>query len=73
MQQYGAICKDCGFVNDNSATEKTITQKKTTFKSPTLHTKYVDDLTILEAINLKEALIPNPVRTLPDSRVSQKT
>ena len=37
------------------------------FSSPTLHTKYVDDLTILEAINLKEALVPNPIRPLPDT------
>ena len=61
------LINDCGFVKDNSAIGKTITQKKKKFQSPTLHTKYVDDLTILEAINLKEALIPNPVRSLPDT------
>ena len=44
-----------------------INQKKKQFQSPTLHTKYVDELTLLEAIKMKEDLIPNPDRPLPDS------
>ena len=32
-----------------------------------MHTKYVDDLTLLEAINMKDALVPDPVRPLPDN------
>ena len=43
-----------------------INQKKKQFQSPTLHTKYVDELTLLEAIKMKEDLIPNPDRPLPD-------
>ena len=31
-----------------------------------MHAKYVDDLTIAESINLKENLIPNPDRALPE-------
>ena len=61
------MINDCGFENNETKIGETITKKKTKFSSPTLHTKYVDDLTILEAINLKEALIPNPGRPLPDS------
>ena len=32
-----------------------------------MHAKYVDDLTIAEAFNLKQAIIPNPGRELPDA------
>ena len=31
-----------------------------------MHAKYVDDLTITETINLKESLLHNPGRPLPD-------
>ena len=54
---------------------KTITKKKKKFSAPTLHSKYVDDLTILQAVNLKEVIVPNPDRPLPDqyhARLGQK-
>ena len=59
------LMNDCGFDNNGKDIGTTITKKKNKFAPNTLHTKYVDDLTILEAINLKEAIIPNPDRLLP--------
>ena len=61
------LINDCGFEDEGEKVGEAITKKKRKFKSPTLHTKFVDDLTILEAINLKEALIPNPGRPQPDT------
>ena len=46
------LINDCGFEKNETKIGETIT-------------KYVDDLTILEAINLKEALVRNPIRPLP--------
>ena len=69
------LINDCGFVNNETKIGETITEPKRKFASPNLHTKYVDDLTILEAINLKDALVPNPDRPLPDpyhARTGQK-
>ena len=40
---------------------------KKKFIPSSLHTKYVDDLTIGEAFNIKYSLIPNPDRPLPDT------
>ena len=63
------LINDCGFEmkDESESVGEIITKKKKKFQSPTLHTKYVDDLTILEAINMKESLITNPERALPDS------
>ena len=63
------LINDCGFDNEKEEEKvgETITQKKKKFNSPVLHTKFVDDLTVLEAINMKDALVPNPVRPLPDA------
>ena len=44
-----------------------ITKAKSKFSQPTLHTKYVDDLRIADALNMQECLIANPNRPLPDS------
>ena len=69
------LMNDCGFEENNTEIGKTITQKKKKFSAPTLHSKYVDDLTILQAVNLKEVIVPNPDRPLPDqyhARLGQK-
>ena len=60
------MINDCGFEDNEVKIGDTITQRKKKFNSPTLHTKYVDDLTVLEALNLKEVLVPNQDRPLPD-------
>ena len=57
----------CGFENVESKIGEKITNPKKKFAASTLHTKYVDDMTILESFNLQEVLIPNPKRTLPDN------
>ena len=57
----------CGFENVETKIGQTITKQKRKFVSSTLHTKYVDDLTLLESLNLQEVLIPNPQRPQPDN------
>ena len=59
-------------INDCVAEEqpsigKTITKSKIKFGPSTFHAKYIDDLTIGEALNLKDSLILNPDRPLPDN------
>ena len=54
------LINDCGFSNNEEFIGEKISKKKGKFSSPSLHTKFVDDMTILEAINVKEAVIPNP-------------
>ena len=63
------LINDCGFQckDESESVGEVLTQKKKRFQSPVMHIKYVDDLTILEALNLKESLIPNPERPLPDT------
>ena len=56
----------CGFENNECNIGENITVPKGKFKPETLHLKYVDDLTIAESINLKETLVPNVNRPLPD-------
>ena len=54
---------------------QTITNPKKKFTPSTFHSKYVDDLTIAESFNLKDSLVPNPDRELPDpfhARLGQK-
>ena len=58
------MINDCGFENTEERIGDTITGRKKKFNSTTLHTKYVDDLTILEALNLKEVLVPNQDRPI---------
>ena len=60
------LINDCGFENDEKIGE-TITKKKGKFKKSTMHAKFVDDLTLVETINLREDLVPNPDRVLPDT------
>ena len=60
------MINDCGFEENQGNIGDAITKRKKKFNSPTLHTKYVDDLTLLEAMNLKEVLVPNQDRPLPD-------
>ena len=69
------LMNDCGFDNNGKDIGTTITKKKNKFAPNTLHSKFVDDLTILEAFNLKEAIITNLDRLLPDpfhARLGQK-
>ena len=57
----------CGFKNQELNVGETICNERRRFKPQTLHAKFVDDLTIMEAINLDKSLVYNPVRPLPDS------
>ena len=57
----------CGFEDVETKIGETITNPKKKFLPSTLHTKYVDDLTLLESFNLQEVLIPNQERSLPDN------
>ena len=64
----------CGYESDINIGRQ-ITCKKAKFSPRTFHAKYVDDLTIAEALNIKDSVIPNIDRTLPDSyhnRLEQK-
>ena len=64
----------CGYESDINIGQQ-ITCKKAKFSPKTFHAKYIDDLTIAEALNIKESVIPNIDRTLPDSyhnRLEQK-
>ena len=57
----------CGFSNQEYNVGQKICNKREKFSPETLHAKYVDDMTILESINLKDNLMANPDRPLPDS------
>ena len=57
----------CGFNQGHTEIGSTITKAKQSFQHPTFHTKYVDDLLIAEALNMKETLINNPNRVMPDT------
>ena len=57
----------CGFGNLESEIGETLTTQKRKFQPSTFHAKFVDDLTIVESLNLKEALVSNPERDLPDN------
>ena len=61
------LINDCGFKEEDQRIGDVITQQKKKFLPTTTHAKYVDDLTIVEALNLKLTLVPNPDRPLPDS------
>ena len=60
------LINSCGFEDQDTSVGETITKQKQKFRPTTLHTKYVDDLTIAESINLKQTLTSNPDRPLPD-------
>ena len=65
----------CGFENVETNIGAIVTNPKKKFLPSTLHTKYVDDLTLLESFNLQEVLVPNMDRQLPDNfhaRLGQK-
>ena len=69
------LINDCGFQTKQEPIGATITKQKSKFTSRTLHTKFVDDMTVLEALNLNETTIKNPDRPLPDpfhARLGQK-
>ena len=64
----------CGF-DSHQDIGSTITNPKKKFKPATFHSKYVDDLTIAESFNIKESVVPDPDRPLPDTyhaRLGQK-
>ena len=54
----------CGYEVKSSLGE-TITNPKKKFNPVTFHSKFVDDLTIAEAFNIKESVIPNTERHIP--------
>ena len=57
----------CGFDDQNVNIGEMITQPKNKFTPQKFHTKYVDDMMIAESFNIKEALVDNPNRPLPDN------
>ena len=68
------LVNSCGFKSGGQIGEQ-ITNKKSKFKPTVHHSKFVDDLTIAEAFNLRESIIPNPNRIQPDNyhaRLGQK-
>ena len=56
----------CGYEIQQNIGE-TITNAKRKFKPSTFHSKYVDDLTTAEAFNIKDSVVPNLLRDLPDT------
>ena len=46
---------------------KKITKPKKKFSPSTFHAKFVDDMTIAESFNIKDSVIPDPNRALPDN------
>ena len=68
LQLFPILINDC-VVKEDGVTNigDTITNPKKKFVPSTSHAKYVDDLTVVEAFNLKQTLEPNPDRPLPDS------
>ena len=60
------LINDCGFQSQSPEIGKIIIQPRRKFTASTLHAKFIDDLTILEALKLDDALIQNTNRTLPD-------
>ena len=53
------LINDCGFSGPPNEIGKTITQPRRHFQPNTLHTKFVDDLFLLEAFDLNEVLKQN--------------
>ena len=61
------LINDCGFQGQEPNIGNQITSKKKKFTPTTLHTKYVDDMSIVESFDIKKTMAPNPGRPLPDS------
>ena len=63
------LINDVGFEGQNNNAGEIITSKRNMKIANEIHLKYVDDLTLAEAINLPEQLVSVPVsqRPLPDS------
>ena len=55
------------YIQETIEIGETITNQRAKFKPQSFHAKYVDDLTIAESFNLKEVLISNPDRVLPEN------
>ena len=60
------LINSCGFDNTETIIGSTIPKAKNKFSPTKLHLKYVDDLTIMESFNLKESLVEDPDRPLPN-------
>ena len=61
------LINDAGFEDQRNNTGELITCKYTVKTANEIHLKFVDDLTLGEAINLKEQLILKPDRPQPDN------
>ena len=63
------LINDAGFVNQENKVGQHVTSRRNFRAANLLHLKYVDDLTMAEAIKLKEKLIsvPESERPLPDT------
>ena len=63
------LINDAGFDDQKNDTGENITRRKHFKAANTIHLKYVDDLTMAEAIKMKEKLVSVPVseRPLPDT------
>ena len=57
------LCGDQGY----SEIGKEITNPKKKFTPSSFHAKFVDDMTVAEAFNISESVLPNPDRPLPDT------
>ena len=69
------LINDCGFENQAPSISDIITNPKKRFAPSTLHTKYVDDLTIVESFDLQKTFVEDPSRPPPDNfheRLGQK-
>ena len=63
------LINDLGFDNQKNNAGELITRRNNLKAANVLHQKYVDDLTLVESINLKDKLVyvPESVRPLPDN------
>ena len=57
------LCGDQGY----GGIGKEITNPKKKFTPSSVHAKFVDDMTLAEAFNIAESVLPNPDRPLPDN------
>jgi hypothetical protein len=61
------LINDAGFANQVNNAGELITSKKNFKAANQIHLKYVDDMSIAEAIKLKEVLVSAPDRPQPDT------
>ena len=60
------LINDAGFSDQVNNAGELITSKKNFKAANQIHLKYVDDMSIAEAVKLKDKLVPNTDRPRPD-------